>query len=316
VTVPDDRPVGAAPDDRPRGHGTDPGVPVDAWTPSPLALDRAAFRRAQRRRSLLVALVSTVLVVTAVVLVVVNAPGWERARTAFFDPAMAWESLPAILEGLWLNLRVWVVAGVVGTLLGLGLAVARTSRIPALFPLRAFATAYVDLFRGVPLLLVLLLVGFGLPALRLEWLPTSGAFLGALAIVLTYTAYLAEVFRAGIESVHPSQVAAARSLGLTRAQTTRRVVLPQAVRNVTAPLANNLVSLQKDSGLISVLGAVDAIRAAQIATTGSYNFTPYVVAGILFFLVSFPLTRAVDAYQARRGWGRSLATVSGAGDIR
>ncbi|WP_255371866.1 ABC transporter permease subunit [Cellulosimicrobium sp. CUA-896] len=116
--------------------------------------------------------------------------------------------------------------------------------------------------------------------------PDVGAFLGALAIVLTYTAYLAEVFRAGIESVHPSQVAAARSLGLTRAQTTRRVVLPQAVRNVTAPLANNLVSLQKDSGLISVLGAVDAIRAAQIATTGSYNFTPYVVAGLLFFLVS------------------------------
>jgi len=309
VTVPDDV--------RPPGHaGTPAAATGTAWSPSPLALERAAFRRAQRRRSLLVALVSTVIVAVTVVLVVVNAPGWERARTAFFDPQNAWASLPAILEGLWLNLRVWVVAGVVGTLLGLGLAIARTSRVPALFPLRAFAVAYVDLFRGVPLLLVLLLVGFGLPALRLEWLPTSGAFLGALAIVLTYTAYLAEVFRAGIESVHPSQVAAARSLGLTRAQTTRRVVLPQAVRNVTAPLANNLVSLQKDSGLISVLGAVDAIRAAQIATTGSYNFTPYVVAGALFFLVSFPLTRAVDAYQARRGWGRSLATVSGAGDIR
>ncbi len=163
MTVPDDaRPLGRV--------GSPDAVPAAAWSPSPLALDRAAFRRAQRRRSLLVALVSTVLVVAAVVLVVVNAPGWERAPTAFFDPAMAWESLPAILEGLWLNLRVWVVAGVVGTVLGLGLAVARTSRIPALFPLRAFATVYVDLFRGVPLLLVLLLVGFGLPALRLEWL--------------------------------------------------------------------------------------------------------------------------------------------------
>ncbi|WP_250443941.1 amino acid ABC transporter permease [Actinotalea sp. C106] len=286
------------------------------WSPSPLALERAAFRRAQRRRSGLVALVSTALVVTAVVLVVVGAPGWERARTAFFDPENAWAALPAILEGLWLNLRVWVIAGTVGTLLGLALAVLRTSRIPALFPVRALAIGYIDLFRGVPVLLVLYLVGFALPALRLEWLPTSSAFLGALAIVLTYTAYLAEVFRAGIESVHPSQVAAARSLGLSRAQSMRTVVLPQAVRNVTAPLANNLISLQKDSGLISVLGAVDAIRAAQIATTGTYNFTPYVVAGLLFFLVSFPLTRAVDAYQRRRGWGRSLATVTGGGDIR
>ncbi|WP_265520792.1 amino acid ABC transporter permease [Oerskovia flava] len=286
------------------------------WTPSPQALARAAYRRAQRRRSLLVALASTLVVTVTVVLVVTGAPGWERARQAFFDPQRAWEVLPAVAEGLWLNLRVWVVASVVGLVVGLLLAVVRTSKVPVLFPGRVAATVYVDVFRGVPLLLVLLLVGFGLPALRLEWLPTSGAFLGALAIVLTYTAYLAEVFRAGIESVHPSQVAAARSLGLTRGQTTRRVVLPQAVRNVTAPLANNLVSLQKDSGLISILGAVDAIRAAQIATTGDYNFTPYVVAGVLFLLVSIPLTRAVDAYSARQGWRGSLATVSGGGDIR
>lgn len=244
--------------------------------------------------------------VAVVVAVVVTAPGWDRARSAFFDPQIARESLPAIAQGLWLNLRVWVVAGVLATVLGLGLAVIRTSRRPVLFPARAFAVAYVDILRGVPLLLVLLLVGFGLPALRLAWLPTSGAFLGSLAIVLTYTAYLAEVFRSGIEAVHPSQSAAARSLGLSRSQTIRHVVLPQAVRNVTAPLASALVSLQKDSGLISILGAVDAIRAAQIATTGAYNFTPYVVAGALFLLVSIPLTRAVDAYAAR-GW-RGSAT--------
>jgi polar amino acid transport system permease protein len=174
-----------------------------AWTPSPLAQARERYRRARRRRAAWVSTASTVVVVVVLYVVVTTAPGWERTRDAFFSPQSAWDSLPAIAEGLWLNIRVWVVASVIGIVLGMTLAVIRTSRIPALFPLRAFAVAYVDVFRGVPLLLVLLLVGFGLPALRLEWLPTSGAFLGALAIILTYTAYLAEVFRAGIESVHP-----------------------------------------------------------------------------------------------------------------
>ncbi|MCK0118878.1 amino acid ABC transporter membrane protein (PAAT family) [Isoptericola sp. CG 20/1183] len=286
------------------------------WQPSARARERQAFRRAQHRRALAVATVATVVVVAAVAYVVATAPGWERARTAFFSPERAVEVLPEVAEGLWLNLRVWVVASVVGLVVGLLLAVVRTSRLPALFPLRVLTVLYVDVFRGVPVLLVLLLAGFGLPALRLEWLPVSAAFLGGLAIVLTYTAYLAEIFRAGIESVHPSQVAAARSLGLTRGQTVRRVVLPQAVRNVTAPTASTLVSLQKDSGLISILGAVDAIRAAQIATTGDYNFTPYVVAGVLFLLLSIPLTRLVDAWSARQGWRGRLRGVSGAGVIR
>ena len=284
--------------------------------PSARARERDAFRRAQHRRALAVATVATAVVVGAVAYVVATAPGWERAREAFFSPERAIEVLPEVAEGLWLNLRVWAVASVVGLVVGLLLAVVRTSRLPALFPLRLLTVAYVDVFRGVPVLLVLLLAGFGLPALRLEWLPVSAAFLGGLAIVLTYTAYLAEIFRAGIESVHPSQVAAARSLGLTRGQTVRRVVLPQAVRNVTAPTASMLVSLQKDSGLISILGAVDAIRAAQIATTGDYNFTPYVVAGVLFLLLSVPLTRLVDAWSARQGWRGRLRGVSGAGVIR
>ncbi|MDO8144234.1 MULTISPECIES: amino acid ABC transporter permease [unclassified Isoptericola] len=277
---------------------------------------RAEYRRAQHRRALLVAGTATAIVLVAVVAVVTTAPGWERAREAFFSPERAWEVLPEVAEGLWLNLRVWVAASVVGLTVGLLLAVVRTSRLPALFPLRVFTVLYVDVFRGVPVLLVLLLVGFGLPALRLEWLPVSAAFLGGLAILLTYTAYLAEIFRAGIESVHPSQVAAARSLGLTRGQAVRKVVLPQAVRNVSAPVASMLVSLQKDSGLISILGAVDAIRAAQIATTGDYNFTPYVVAGVLFLLISIPLTRLVDAWSARQGWRGSLRGVSGAGVVR
>jgi polar amino acid transport system permease protein len=289
---------------------------VTDWQPSARARERDAFRRTQQRRALAVATVATVVVVGAVASVVATAPGWERAREAFFSPERAVEVLPEVAEGLWLNLRVWLVASVIGLVFGLLLAVVRTSRLPALFPLRVLTVAYVDVFRGVPVLLVLLLAGFGLPALRLEWLPVSAAFLGGLAIVLTYTAYLAEIFRAGIESVHPSQVAAARSLGLSRGQTVRRVVLPQAVRNVTAPTASMLVSLQKDSGLISILGAVDAIRAAQIATTGDYNFTPYVVAGVLFLLLSIPLTRLVDAWSARQGWRGRLRGVSGGGVIR
>lgn len=239
----------------------------------------------------------------AAVLVVVTSPGWERTRSSFFDLDVATEVLPGLVQGLWLNLRVWVLAVVISLALGLGLAILRTTASPVLFPLRALVAAYVDIFRGLPLLLVLLLVGFGLPSLRLSWLPIDAVYLGTGAIVLTYTAYSAEIFRAGIGAVHPAQVTAARALGLTRAQTTRRVVVPQAIRNTTPALLNTVVSLQKDSGLISILGAVDAIRAAQIEVTGAYNFTPYVVAGVLFLLISIPLTRAVDAYSERRGWG-------------
>lgn len=282
------------------------------WTPSPVAVERAAYRAARRRRSFLLALASTAVVVALAVVVLLTSPGWERTQTAFFDVGSAAEVLPALVEGLWLNLRVWMIAVVIALGLGLGLALLRTTTSPVLFPARAVVALYVDVFRGLPLLLVLLLVGFGLPSLRLPWLPIDGVYLGTAAIVLTYTAYTAEIFRAGIGAVPTAQVTAARALGLTRAQTNRRVVVPQAVRNVSPALLNTVVSLQKDSGLISILGAVDAIRAAQIAVTGSYNFTPYVAAGVLFLLISIPLTRAVDAYAERRGWGaaRPAAGVS------
>jgi polar amino acid transport system permease protein len=171
-------------------------------------------------------------------------------------------------------------------------------------------------FRGLPLILVLLLVGFGLPGLRLQGIPTSAVALGTLALVLTYSAYVAEVFRAGIESVHPSQVAAARSLGLTRAQAMRHVVLPQAVRRVIPPLLNDLVALSKDSGLISILGAIDAVRAAQIETARYANFTPYVVAGVLFVALTIPLTRFTDAFARRSGWVGSQGALAGAGALR
>ncbi|WP_228122446.1 amino acid ABC transporter permease [Saccharothrix syringae] len=266
---------------------------------SELQRERLAYRRSRARRSTLVALISTAVFAVLAWVTVTGAPGWPRVRRSFFDPEIAWRSLPAVLEGLWLNLRVLVVCGAAILVLALGVAALRTLRGPVWFPLRALATAYVDLFRGLPLIILLYLVGFGLPALRLTGVPNDPVVLGGVALVLAYTAYVAEVFRAGIESVHPSQVAAARSLGLGPRKTMRLVVLPQAVRRVMPALLNDFVALQKDCGLISVLGAVDAVRAAQIEQARSFNFTPYVVAGLLFVLLAVPTARCADALGRR-----------------
>lgn len=258
------------------------------------ALDRVAYRQSRARRSILVALVSTVVFAGVLLLAVTSSPGWPRVRDSFFNLRIGWDSLPALLAGLWLNVRVLVVCQVLILIFGLGLAAVRTLRGPVWFPLRALATGYVDLFRGLPLLICLYLVGFGLPGLRLSGLPTNPVVLGGLALVLIYSAYVAEVFRAGIESVHPSQLAAAKSLGLNYRRTMRLVVLPQATRRVTPALLNDFVALQKDCGLISVLGAVDAVRAAQIQVATTYNFTPYVVAGLLFVALAVPSARLAD----------------------
>ncbi|MBB2922490.1 amino acid ABC transporter permease [Cellulomonas cellasea] len=289
---------------------------TDGWVPSALQQERIAYRRARGRGSTLVALASTAAVTTVAVLGLVASPGWPRVRSSFLDPEVARAALPVVLEGLWLNVRVMAVCAVLIVVVALALALMRTARGPALFPLRALATGYVDVFRGLPLLLVLLLVGFGLPGLRLQGVPTSAVLLGGLALVLTYSAYVAEVFRAGIESVHPSQVAAARSLGLTHGQALRHVVLPQAWRRVVPPLLNHLVALSKDSGLISILGAVDAVRAAQIETARYANFTPYVVAGVLFVLLTIPLTRVTDVLARRSGWLGSQSGLAGGGALR
>ncbi|PWW59411.1 amino acid ABC transporter permease [Actinokineospora spheciospongiae] len=266
---------------------------------SDLQRERLAYRRSRARRSTLVALASTVVFAAAVWFGVTGAPGWPRVRDSFFDWRVALRSLPAVAEGLWLNVRVLVVCEVAVLVLALLVAAARTLRGPVWFPLRALSTAYVDLFRGLPLLICLYLVGFGLPGLRLSGVPTDPVVLGGIALVLVYSAYVAEVFRAGIESVHPSQVAAARSLGLDHRRTLRLVVLPQAVRRVLPALLNDFVALQKDCGLISVLGAVDAVRAAQIESSLAYDFTPYVVAGLLFVLLAVPSGRLADRVARR-----------------
>jgi polar amino acid transport system permease protein len=257
-------------------------------------IDRQAYRRARAHRSTVVALASTVVFAAVLLLVVTSAPGWPRVRDSFFNLRVGWESLPALLSGLWLNVRVLAVATVLVLIIGLGLALVRTLRGPVWFPVRALATGYVDVFRGLPLLICLYLVGFGLPGLRLTGVPTNPVVLGTLALVLVYSAYFAEVFRAGIESIHPSQLTAARSLGLDYRHTMRMVVLPQAIRRVTPALLNDFVAMQKDCGLISVLGAVDAVRAAQIESATTYNFTPYVLAGLLFIALAAPSGRLAD----------------------
>ena len=272
------------------------------WKPSTIELERREFRRARTTRSAVVAAASTLIVGGVLVYALTHSAGWPRVQETYFSWEKAKSSFPAVLKGLWLNIRIMLICGVCIAVIGLTLAIMRTLRGPIFFPLRLFATAYVDLFRGLPLLLVIYLLGFGVPGLRLSGLPTEAVFWGGTAIVLSYSAYVAEVFRAGIESVHPSQRAASRALGLTHSQTLRHVVVPQAIRRVTPPLMNDLVSLQKDSGLIAVLGVVDAIRAAQIESAIDFNYTPYVVAGVLFVILTIPMARFTDYVARKQGW--------------
>ncbi|GIF17404.1 polar amino acid transport system permease protein [Actinoplanes tereljensis] len=242
---------------------------------------------------MLLAALSTAVLGTLFGVLITGAPGWDRVKQSFFRADIAKDSLPAILDGLWLNIRLFVVCATCAVALGLLVAVLRTLRGPVFFPVRALATSYTYTLRGLPLIITIYLFAYGVPGLRLQGTP-SVTVLGGAAIVITYGSYIAEVLRSGIEGVHPSQVAAARSLGLNYRKTMRFVVLPQAVRRAAPPLLNDVVSMQKDVGLISLAGPVDAIRAAQISQAGSYNFTPYIVAGVLFVLLALPLIAVTD----------------------
>ncbi|GGL83851.1 ABC transporter permease [Streptomyces fumigatiscleroticus] len=294
MTVTEDEPG------RKDGDGTNgtPG-PGDPYVPSARRIERERHRRARARRATLIAALSTLVTGAALYLVVVNAPGWPRTKETFLDAHYAREAFPKVLEGLWLNVRLLLVCGAAVLVLGMLIAVARTLRGPAFFPLRVLAAAYTDFFRGLPLIIILMIVVLGVPALRLQGVTVDPVLLGGTALTLTYSAYVAEVFRAGIESVHPSQRAAARSLGLTGRQALRYVVLPQAVRRQVPPLLNDLVSLQKDTGLVSIGGAVDAVRAADIIVGRSLNYTPYIVAGLVFVALTIPMTRFTDWVTAR-----------------
>jgi len=278
-------------------------APLEGSSPprevSAVELERQAFRKRQGARSVAVSLVSTLVVAGLVWVLIINTPGWARVQHMFFNGEVFLASLPRVWDGFLLNLRVLAMASVLVLLFGLLLATLRTLRGPVWLPLRALAAGYTDLFRGIPLIIVLFLVGFGIPGLQLIPVRLPTEFWATIAITLTYSAYVSEVFRAGIEAVHPSQRHAARSLGLSHGKTMRLVVVPQAVRKVTPALMNDFVALQKDVGLISILGAIDAVRAAQIETAAYFNFTPYVVAALLFVLLAIPTIRLTDWYTAR-----------------
>lgn len=257
------------------------------------------MRRHRALAPTLIAGLSTVVLAVVVVVAVTSSPGWPRVRETFLSGEDFRAALPQVLRGLWLNIRIFLIAEPLILVLALPVAIARGARAPVFLPLRVLATAYVDLFRGLPVILVIFVVGFGLPALRLRGVPSDPVVLAVIALVTTYTAYVAEVFRAGIESVEEGQRSAARSLGLTHAQGLRYVVLPQAVRRVVPPLLNDFVSLQKDTALVAVIGPLEALRQAQVYASGTFNYTAYLAAALLFVLLTVPLARLTDALAAR-----------------
>jgi polar amino acid transport system permease protein len=245
-------------------------------------------------RNVTIALLSTVVFFTVLVLVITSSPGWPEVKTAFFNPTVFREAFPEVLRAFWLNIKIFCVAEVFILAFALVIAVLRSLPGPVFFPIRALAIVYTDFFRGIPTILLIFILGFGVPALGLSGVPTSALVWATVALIIIYSAYVAEVYRAGIESVHPSQDAAARSLGLSRAQSLRHVVVPQAVRRVVPPLLNDFIGLQKDTALVALIGPVEAFRQAQIDTSATFNFTPYVAAALIFVAFTIPLARLTD----------------------
>jgi polar amino acid transport system permease protein len=260
-------------------------------------------------RGVAVALLSTVVFFTVLVLVVLNSPGWPEVRQAFFNGRAFADAFPDILRGFRLNVVAFLVAEVFILVFALFIAVLRSLRGPVFFPIRALAIAYTDLFRGIPTILVIYILGFGVPALQLQ-IPKSAFFWGIVALILVYSAYVAEVYRAGIESVHPSQVAAARSLGLSRWKALRFVVIPQAVRRVVPPLLNDFIGLQKDTALIALVGVLETFRHSQVAVSGAFNFTPYLATALLFVVITIPLARLTDWLISRERGRRQAGVVA------
>ena len=241
-----------------------------------------------------IALVSTLVVFVGLGVLITHASGWPEVKDTFFNWHQFKSSFPEIARAFKLNVKIFLIAEALILPFALFIAVLRSLPGPVFFPLRLIAIAYADLFRGVPTILVIAVLGFGAPTLQLSGVPTSVTFWAIVALVLVYGAYVSEVYRAGIESVHPSQEAAARSLGLTRLQGLRHVILPQAVRRVIPPLLNDFIGLQKDTALVSILGAVDAFNQASIDTNATFNYTPYLAAATLFIAITIPLARFTD----------------------
>jgi polar amino acid transport system permease protein len=273
--------------------------------------------REEGARSALIAAVSTVVLVGLALWWILSSETWPAVQRQFFNPERFAEAWPRVLgdvelglkgsfpfidlraTGFWLNVYMFLIAEVLILFFALVLAMIRALRGPAFFPLRALVVVFIDLIRGVPIILLILVLGFGIPALRLQGVPSSPLFWGVTTLIISYSAYTAEVYRAGIESVHESQRMAARSLGLTQVQSLRYVLVPQAIRNVIPALLNGFVSLQKDVALVFILGVREGVREAQIYTSSTFNYTSYVAATVLFLLVSVPVARFTDWYTER-----------------
>ncbi|MGB3328136.1 MAG: amino acid ABC transporter permease [Thermomicrobiales bacterium] len=289
-------------------------VPNAPNTPNALSAEELAqilrkppfWRRPEILRSTLVATVSTVVVVLVRRWLLMRSAGWASVQAAFFSAEDFKAAWPKVWDGFKLNVRIFMIAEPIVLLFGLLLAIARGTKNPALFPIRALAIGFIDLFRGAPALLVILALGFGMPGLRISALPSSPVFWGTVAVIITSSAYTAETFRAGIESIHPSQRAAARSLGLTGFQTFTTVVLPQGVRRVIPPLISGFVGLQKETSLVAVIGPLDATRQAQIYASLHFNYTSFLAAALLFILVTIPLARLTDYLMDRTSRDRQV----------
>jgi polar amino acid transport system permease protein len=240
-----------------------------------------------------------VVVIGGLITYVVTSPGWPTVRRQFFSSTRFASTFGSVLSGFWLDVRMFLIVEVGVLILGLLIALCRTARAPVLFPLRILAVVYVDVLRGVPTILVVYIFGFAVPGLGLAGVPTSATVLSGIALGLCYSAYVSEVFRAGLESIHPSQTAAALALGLTRRQALRHVIIPQAVRRVLPPLLNDFIALQKDVALVSIVGPQEAFRVAQIFAAQYFNYTPLMAAAALYLCITIPLTRIVDRLQAR-----------------
>jgi polar amino acid transport system permease protein len=279
----------------PRGIGAlEPGDPR-----GPRLVQRRRRERNQLLRSVTVALVSTLVVFGVLGTLIVNSPGWLAVERSFLNQAIFERTLPDVIGAFRVNVQLFLIAEVLILAFGLLLAVMRSLPGPALFPFRFIATVYVDFFRAVPGLLIIYMLGFGAPGLRLAGIPVEPFFWAIVTLTLVYSAYVSEVFRAGIESVHPSQEAAARSLGLSRFQSLRHVIVPQAVRRVIPPLLNDFIGLQKDTVLVSFIGVVEIFRTAQIRQAATFNFTPYLAVALVFLVVTLPLARFTDWLIAR-----------------
>jgi polar amino acid transport system permease protein len=262
--------------------------------PSEPLLFRRRSDREQLARSLTIAVLSSIVVFGGLAFIITNSPGWESVKQSFLDPEVFADSLPDVVAAFWVNVRLFLIAEVLILVFGLLLAVVRALPGPVLFPLRAMATLYTDVFRAIPGLLIIYVLGFGIPGLGLEGVPNDPFFWAVVTLSLVYSAYVSEVFRAGILSVHPSQDAAARSLGLSGLQSMRYVVLPQAVRRVVPPLLNDFIGLQKDTVLVSLIGVVEIFRTAQIKAAANFNFTPFLAVALVFLLVTIPLSRLTE----------------------